>query len=60
MSTVVSPSLFARQRLQRDEFLRRWEAMPEVKRAEPAALLAWNAARVYDVLDLGLRSAAHQ
>ncbi len=34
MSTVVSSPLFAGQRLQRDEFLRRWEAMPEVKRAE--------------------------
>jgi putative restriction endonuclease len=34
MSTVVSQSLFAGQRLKRDEFLRRWEAMPEVKHAE--------------------------
>lgn len=34
MSTVVSQPLIAGQRLTREEFLRRWEAMPEVKRAE--------------------------
>ena len=34
MSTVVSQPLCAGQRLKRDEFLRRWEAMPEVKQAE--------------------------
>ncbi len=34
MSTTVSQPLFAGQRLKRDEFLRRWEAMPELKRAE--------------------------
>jgi len=34
MPTVISQPLFAGQRLKRDEFLRRWEAMPEVKHAE--------------------------
>ena len=34
MSTLVSQVLVAGQRLKREEFLRRWEAMPEVKRAE--------------------------
>jgi len=32
--TVVTKPLVAGQRLKREEFLRRWEAMPEVKRAE--------------------------
>lgn len=34
MSTTVSQPLFAGQRLKREEFLRRWEAMPELKNAE--------------------------
>ncbi len=34
MPTVVSQPLIAGQRLKRDEFLRRWEALPEVKHAE--------------------------
>ena len=34
MPTVVPKPLIAGQRLKRDEFLRRWEAMPEVKHAE--------------------------
>ena len=34
MSTVVTQPLVAGQRLKRDEFLRRWEAMPDVKLAE--------------------------
>jgi len=34
MSTVVTQPLVAGQRLKREEFLRRWEAMPEVKLAE--------------------------
>ena len=34
MPTVVSQPLIAGQRLKRDEFLRRWENMPEVKHAE--------------------------
>jgi len=34
MPTVVSQPLIAGQRWKRDEFLRRWEALPEVKHAE--------------------------
>ncbi len=34
MPTVVFQPLIAGQRLKRDEFLRRWEALPEVKHAE--------------------------
>ena len=34
MSTLVSQPLYAGQRLKREEFLRRWEAMPELKNAE--------------------------
>lgn len=34
MSAIASHVLVAGQRLKRDEFLRRWEAMPEVKHAE--------------------------
>jgi hypothetical protein len=34
VSTLVSPPLVAGQKLTREEFLRRWEAMPELKHAE--------------------------
>lgn len=34
MSTVSTQPLYAGQRLKREEFLRRWEAVPELKRAE--------------------------
>ncbi len=34
VSTLLSQALVAGQRLKRQEFLRRWESMPEVKRAE--------------------------
>lgn len=46
MSTVVSQPLFAGQRLKREEFLRRWEAMPELKRAELIGGLVYMASPV--------------
>ena len=46
MSTVVSQLLVAGQRLKREEFLRRWEAMPDLKRAELIGGLVYMASPV--------------
>ncbi len=46
VSTVVSQPLFAGQRLKREEFLRRWEAIPELKNAELIGGLVYMASPV--------------
>lgn len=46
MSTLVSQPLIAGQRLKREEFLRRWEAMPELKHAELIGGLVYMASPV--------------
>ena len=59
MSTVVSQPLFAGQRLKREEFLRRWEAMPELKNAELIGGLVYMASpvsRAHGTHDLLLHS----
>jgi hypothetical protein len=65
VSSIVSQPLFAGQRLKRDEFLRRWEAIPQRSTVfpglwlDPSAMLALDGPRVTEALDRGMQSPEH-